>query len=76
MDTDTLGIFGHHPNPADDFLIECEVIEGLAYNVSVGLDAPVELKRHLSRALDFRVALPECLRAKDRLREIAATIGV
>ena len=48
-----LARFGHHPDPAIDFCIEVEDIEGMAYNVKVGFhDTKDDLRPKLERALN------------------------
>lgn len=70
-----LGRFGHHPDPATDFCVECEVIEGMAYNVTVGLDKREDLEDCLFKAMQFRVGGDEqAVAAKSRLREIEASL--
>lgn len=69
----SLGRFGHHPDPANDFCIEVEAIEGMAYDVSVGLDGSddYELYCRIHEAMSFRVGGDEiAVRAKQRLRDI------
>lgn len=74
-ETTTLGRFGHHPDPADDFCVEVDAIDGLAAEVKVGLQARDTLLRRIDRAMSFRVGGDEyACRAKDRLREIAAEL--
>ena len=69
---ETLGRFGHHPHPADDFCVEVEAIEGMQADVRAGLADQAELDHRIERALTFRVGGdPIAVRAKARLREIA-----
>jgi len=68
-----LGRFNHHPDPAIDFCIEVEALEGMAYNRRVGFDVEPTLEGRLSRAFEFRVGGdPIAVQAKQRLREIEA----
>ena len=72
-----LGHFGHHPEPATDFCVEVEEIEGEAENIRVGFENGTpsrdELRSRIERAMEFRVGVDEgAVRAKDRLREIEA----
>jgi len=69
--------FGHHPDPAIDFCIEVEAIQGEAYNERVGF--PIEgppLADRIFRAMQFRVGGDEgAVWAKSLLREIEASRG-
>ena len=47
----TLGHFDHHPEPEIDFEIECEALQGEAYDVKVGLVSQWPFWGRLSRAL-------------------------
>jgi hypothetical protein len=68
-----LGRFGHHPDPANDFCVEVEVIEGLAYDESVGAKVGGDLSERIARAMTFRVGGDEiAVRAKATLRKIEA----
>ncbi len=51
--------FDHHPDPAIDFCVEVEELQGMAYNRSVGFDPEPDLDRRLEKALTFRVAAEE-----------------
>lgn len=72
--SEIVGRFGHHPDPAIDFCIEVECIEGEAYNERVGF--PVEgrpLGDRIFYAMSFRVGGDlGAISAKGRLREIEA----
>lgn len=50
-----LGRFGHHPDPAIDFCVEVEEIEGMTRNVEIGFDEPVDVIARFPLALDFKV---------------------
>ena len=66
-----LAQFGHHPDPAIDFCIEVEALEGMAYDRSVGLPAP-QFAERVERALQFRVGGDEgAVAAKNLLRSFA-----
>lgn len=74
MSPETLGRFGHHPDPAIDFCVEVEVLEGIAYDRSVGFANPADgsFDERLSRAMEFRVGGDRgAIYAKHRLRELA-----
>lgn len=77
-----LGRFGHHPNPAIDFLVEVESIERLAEELRkcvthIGHEADyAALPSRIERALEFRVGCDSrCVEAKGRLRVIARAFG-
>lgn len=75
MQTEKLGRFGHHPDPACDFCVEVERIEGIAYERRAGMNDGEELRHAVSRALDFTVGGDLiAISAKARLREIAAEL--
>lgn len=74
--TDRLGRFDHHPDPAIDFCIEVEVIEGLHYDHKVGANDGVELAQRVAKAMTFRVGGDEiAVRAKHTLRGIEAALA-
>ncbi len=50
-----LGRFDHHPDPAIDFCVEVEELEGMAYNRRVGFDPEPALDARIERAMQFRV---------------------
>ena len=75
MDTEQLGRFGHHPDPAADFCVEVEVLEGLVYEVGVGLADYEEIFDRVSKALDFRVGGDShAVAAKQILRRVASEL--
>lgn len=49
--TEVLQTFGHHPEAEFDFAIEAEALEGMAYEVSVGLASQWPFWGRLSQAL-------------------------
>jgi hypothetical protein len=49
--TKNTGIFGHHPEPDFDFAIEADDLQGVAYDVIVGLASQWPFWGRLSRAL-------------------------
>lgn len=70
--TEKLGRFGHHPNPVDDFCVEVDRLEGLAYDVSVGVADRDAVADQIARAMDFQVGAVEmAVSAKHRLRAIS-----
>lgn len=71
-----LARFGHHPDPATDFCVEVEVIEGEVYDASVGMADADKVRDRISRALDFRVGGDViAINAKATLRDLAAKVG-
>lgn len=74
--TDSMGRFNHHPDPAIDFCIEVEVIEGMAYDYSVGLAERGPLADRIFTAMQFRVGGDPCaVEAKATLRQIEQRIS-
>lgn len=68
-----LGRFDHHPDPAIDFCVEVEAIEGLAYDVGAGLADANELRERVARAMTFCVGGDAgAVTAKTLLRQIEA----
>lgn len=68
---ETLGRFGHHPDPADDFCVEVDIIEGLLADVRAGLAERTDVLARVDRALAFRVGgRPDAIAAKANLRRI------
>jgi hypothetical protein len=67
------GRFGHHFEPAQDFITEVDAITAVFEAFSRGETVDrAELDRRVDRALDFTVGgVPEAVVAKDRLRGIA-----
>lgn len=71
-----LGKFGYHPDPAIDFCIEVDALEGLHYDVSVGAGDKEELRRRVERAMQFRVGGDlSCVKAKEAVRRIQRAIA-
>lgn len=73
------GRFGHHPDPATDFCVEVEAIEGYHYDAQRGLSKPGEPPRQIDPAFRVRVNAamdfvvggdPVAVRAKAILRQI------
>lgn len=70
-----LGRFGHHPDPAIDFCVEVEVIEGLIYDAAVGLAKPEDVRHRVETAMMFRVGGDlHAVEAKQLLRAKAAAL--
>jgi hypothetical protein len=71
-DERSLGRFDHHPDPAIDFCIEVDCIEGIAFDVAHQLESRELLVQRLTRALDFKVGGDQnAVAAKQRLRVLA-----
>jgi hypothetical protein len=67
--------FDHHPDPAIDFCVEVEELQGMAYNRSVGFDPEPDLDRRLEKAMAFRVGGDiGAIDAKQTLREIESSL--
>lgn len=74
---ETLGRFGHHPDPAVDFCLEVEVIQGEAENHRLGFTAGTpsrdEMAARIERAMAFRAGGDVgAVAAKQTLRKIEA----
>ena len=68
--------YDHHPDPAIAYEIEVQIIEGLAYNASVGLDDPKVVQERIDRAMQFRVGGDQgAVAAKQRLRSLRSDKG-
>lgn len=71
-----LGRFGHHPDPAIDFCEEVDIIEGLAYDVSVGLADKKTVEDRIFRASMFRVGgICAAVDARKRLLLVESVVG-
>lgn len=67
--------FGHHPDPAIDFCIEVDELQGMAYNRKIGFDAEPQLEDRVFRAMLFRVGGDgRAIDAKQTLRDIKRQI--
>ncbi len=65
-----LGRFDHHPDPAIDFCVEVEAIQGMAYEARAGMIGMGDIRNRIFRAMQFRVGGDEgAVRAKAMLRE-------
>lgn len=71
--------FGVHPDPAIDFCIEVDVLEGLLFDVlhEAGGTTIAELGERIKRAMDFVVGGDQhAIAAKAKLREIEADFNL
>lgn len=76
MMTMELGRFGHHPDPATDFCVEVEEIEGLVYDVGVGLMERKPVDDRIFRAMMFNVGgVDLAVQAKAALRRAEAMLA-
>ncbi|MBY2911408.1 hypothetical protein [Rhizobium leguminosarum] len=58
MHEEELGRFGHHPDPAIDFEVEVETIQGSLYDATHGVDHSTtidEIRKRIAKAMEFRV---------------------
>ncbi|HAU75600.1 MAG TPA: hypothetical protein DCW88_08710, partial [Agrobacterium sp.] len=78
-----VGRFGHHPEPAIDFCIEVEALEGHLFDAKHGIGKPGheprriddEFRRRVSSAMDFIVGGDQiAIAAKATLRSISAQV--
>lgn len=73
---ETLGRFGHHPDPAIDFCVEVEEIQAMACNRKIGFDPEPTLDRRIDQAMQFRVGGdPIAVAAKGMLRDVEREIA-
>lgn len=71
-----LGRFGWHPDPAIDFCVEVEVIEGLVYDAKVGLVEKKPVEDRIFKAMTFRVGgVGMAVDAKAALRRAEASLA-
>lgn len=75
MTNEKLGLFGHHPEPAYDFCVEVEVLQGMVYDVyTEGLSVATLLDR-IAKAMEFVVGGDEqAILAKGLLYEIETKV--
>jgi hypothetical protein len=74
-DDGDLGRFGHHPDPAIDFEVEVEELEGMAYNRRVGFDPEPTLDARVEKAMGFVVGGdPGAIAAKAVLRDLEKSL--
>lgn len=50
-----IGRFGHHPDPATDFAVEVDAIEGMLADFKAGLEKRSVLEGRIFKAMQFRV---------------------
>ncbi|MGO8093171.1 hypothetical protein [Rhizobium leguminosarum] len=58
MHDEKLGRFGHHPDPAIDFEVEVETIQGSLYDATHGVDHSTtidEIRKRIAKAMEFSV---------------------
>ena len=65
-----MGRFGWHWDPAVDFQIEVDDIEGMAADVAAGGEYMSTLKDRVDKAMQFNVCMDATMAAKNRLRVI------
>jgi hypothetical protein len=75
METERLGRFGHHPDPAIDFCVEVETLQGELFDIACGLTegrmSVSELGRRIEAAMTFTVGGDQnAIDAKDLLRAL------
>lgn len=75
MSDKTLGRFGHHPDPANDFCVEVECLQGEWENHKIGFmngtPSRTALDERVFRAMQSGPFITErCLNAKAILRQI------
>lgn len=71
-----LGRFGHHPDPAIDYCVEVEELEGMMFNRRVGFDLEPTLDRRVERAMQFQVGGDiHAMAAKQFLKTIEAELA-
>lgn len=72
-----LGRFDYHPDPAIDFCLEVESIDGQVYDVSVGMADSVTVQKRIACAMEFNVGGDEiAVNAKRFLRKCADKLGM
>jgi hypothetical protein len=68
--TTALGRFGHHPDPAIDFCVEVEILQGQTYEAQVGMIPAAPVVERIDRAMSFRVGGDlNAISAKETLRQ-------
>lgn len=77
-DKEVLGRFGHHPDPAIDFEVEVETLQGQLYDATHGVTSPDEIpaiRERIDNAMGFRVGGDlGAISAKTMLRGLAANL--
>ena len=70
-----MGRFGWNENPAADFCIEVDVIEGMEADYRAGLETKRAVEDRIFRAMQFSVGGDErAVEAKNNLRRIEAAL--
>lgn len=70
-----LGRFGHHPDPAVDFEVEVDVLEGAVADWKAGLEERSDVERRIFMAMMFRVGgVDRAVIAKNKLRALEAEV--
>jgi len=68
-----LGRFDWHPDPAIDFCVEVDVLEGMVYDAKIGLLDADTVNERIFKAMQFNVGgVERAVAAKARLRELEA----
>lgn len=63
--------FGHHPDPATDFAIEVDSLEGMLADYKAGLEQRAALEDRIFKAMQFRVGgTLMAVAAKQALRDV------
>lgn len=71
MQTEILGKFGHHPDPAIDFEVEVTDLIGEAFEADQGMIEREPVVARIRKAMEFRVGgIPSAIAAKDTLRAL------
>lgn len=63
-----LGRFDWHPDPAIDFCVEVDVLDGMVYDAKIGLLDPETVNERIFKAMSFNVGgVERAVAAKARL---------
>ena len=70
-----MSYFGWNQDPAVDFCVEVDAIEGLAADYRAGLEPKEAVERRIEEAMKFRVGgVPAAVDAKAALRKLEASL--
>lgn len=70
-----LGRFGHHSDPAIDFCVEIDVVQGMVADLKAGLEKRQAVEDRISKAMAFRVGGDQqAVAAKAALRHAEAEV--
>ena len=70
-----LGRFGHHPDPAIDFCVEVDAIDGMIADHRAGLCSKPPIVERIMKAMEFRVGGDaHAVAAKDTLRALSISV--